>query len=102
MERESIGRIFLRHLAMAIPWGIVFLVIFGIATLTIKQNIKEGIEYTSNTLASKAIRVIYENKMMNKEIYGKTDLRETVKTLLKDPRIREEIEDLLEAIQKER
>ena len=52
MREERLGHIFVRHLMMAIPWGIVFLVVFFIAAFGIKQEIKEGIQYTAYTFNS--------------------------------------------------
>jgi len=44
MKEDGFGKIFLRHLFMAIPWGVIFLLVFFIAVLSIKQEVKEGIE----------------------------------------------------------
>ena len=46
MEREGMGRLFLRQLVTAIPWGIIFLLVFFIAAAAMKQQIKEGIQFT--------------------------------------------------------
>ncbi len=52
MNDESLGRSFLRQLMMALPWGIVFLIVFFIAAFGIKQEIKEAIQYTAITFDS--------------------------------------------------
>ncbi|MGD8228827.1 MAG: hypothetical protein PVH82_18190 [Desulfobacteraceae bacterium] len=53
----SLGRLFVQELIRAGTWGIVLLFILGIFMLSIKQEIKEGIAYGVERVASEAVMV---------------------------------------------
>jgi hypothetical protein len=42
MKEDTFGRLFLRQLVMAIPWGLIFLLVLFIAAAGIKQQVKCG------------------------------------------------------------
>ena len=44
MKEDGLGRIFLRHLVISIPWATTFLAVFLIVTVGIKQQIKEAVQ----------------------------------------------------------
>ena len=55
-EKEiSLGRLFVREAVKAGTWGFIFLLVMGMLTTTIKQDIKEGIASGVERLVSKAI-----------------------------------------------
>jgi len=45
MKDPGFFDVFRRHLAMAMAWGIVFLAVFAVSAVGIKQEVKEAIQY---------------------------------------------------------
>ncbi|MDY6952820.1 MAG: hypothetical protein SWE60_15010 [Thermodesulfobacteriota bacterium] len=99
MKDDGLGNIFLRHMVMAIPWGIVVLVVFFLAAAGMKQQIKEGIQYTVRMAISettgfayhyKAAPALKQNIKEGIEFAGKTASRE-LKGLLHDPQVKEDL-----------
>lgn len=56
-KQISMGRLFVQELIRAGTWGIVLLFILGMFMLSIKQEIKEGIAYGVERVASEAVMV---------------------------------------------
>lgn len=50
MEQESLGTIMLREMARAIPWGVMLLIVFLVAGVFLKQEVKESVEYSLKTV----------------------------------------------------
>ena len=63
MKEQGLGRLFLRHLVIAIPWGIVFLVVFFIAMVGIKQEVKEGMEFGVRSAISETARFAFSGHL---------------------------------------
>lgn len=72
MKEDGLGRLFVRHLVMAVPWGIMLLVVFFIAQIGIKQQVKEGIEFAGITA------------------------RQEIGALLNDPQVKQDLKEALE------
>ena len=52
-EKEiSLGRLFVQEIVRAGTWGIIFLIVMGMFLTTIKQDIKEGIAYGVERIAT--------------------------------------------------
>jgi len=105
MKDDGLGNIFFRHMVMAIPWGIVLLVVFFVAAVGIKQQIKEGIQYTvrmaifeTTTFAYdyKAAPALKQNIKEGIEFAGKTASRE-LKGLLNDPQVKQDLGEAFKA-----
>jgi hypothetical protein len=101
MKDGGLGNLFVRHLVMAVPWAIVFLLVFFITTVGIKQQIKEGIQYAVRMAISETSNFAYnynvgpalkQNMKKGVEFVGKTATRE-VKTLLSDPEVKEDLQE---------
>ncbi|MDY6989133.1 MAG: hypothetical protein SWQ30_13870 [Thermodesulfobacteriota bacterium] len=101
MKDDGLGNIFFRHMVMAIPWGIVLLVVFFVAAVGIKQQIKEGIQYTVRMAISetagfayhyKAAPALKQNIKEGIEFAGMTASRE-LKGLLNDPQVKQDLEE---------
>lgn len=104
MKEDGLGRLFVRHLVMAVPWGIMLLVVFFIAEICLKQQIKEGIEYgirsaISETVqfanAYKVVMPVKKNIKEGIEFVGKT-ARKEIKALLNDPQVKQDLKEALE------
>ncbi|MEW6670466.1 MAG: hypothetical protein AB1427_02110 [Thermodesulfobacteriota bacterium] len=104
MKENDLGRLFVRHLVMAFPWGIVFLIIMFIASMVIKQQIKEGIQYTIRTGIHESASFVYnyqtivpvkQNVKEGIEFVAKT-AGEELKALLQDPQVKQDIKEALE------
>ena len=104
MKENGLGRMFVRHLVMAIPWGIVFLVVFSIASLGLKQQIKEGIQYAVKTGIKETGKFAFQYGMVvpvkqnikeGIEFVAKT-ARNEIKTLLQDPQVKQDLKEALE------
>ncbi len=105
MKEDGLGRIFLRHLVMSIPWAITFLAVFLIVTVGIKQQIKEGIQYavtmtlceTSYAAFNRNItELVKQNIKEGLEFAGKTATVE-IKYLLNDPQVKKDLKAALES-----
>ena len=104
MQEKGWGELFLRHLIMALPWGLVFLVVFFIAALGVKQQVKEGIQYAIMTSINETAKFAYnynvvvpvkKNVKEGIEFMAKT-ARNEVKALLADPGIKQDLKEALE------
>jgi hypothetical protein len=96
----SLGRLFVRELIRAGTWGVVLLFIFGMFLLSIKQEIKEGIAYGVERVASEAVMVgtnpylIGKSKQLIKEgiEYTLAKTSKEVRGILNDYTVQIEIE----------
>jgi len=104
MKEDGLGRVFLRHLVMSIPWAITFLVVLFIAGAGLKQQVKEGLQYSVRTgfyeAASFAhsyntIVPVKKNVKEGVEFIAKTAGRE-IKNLLSDPEFKQDLKEALE------
>ncbi len=104
MKENGLGNVFLRHLVMAVPWGIIFLAVFFIAAVSIKQQVKEGVEYairtsiyeTANLAFSSGVVIpVKQNIKEGIEFVARTAKNET-KNLLKDLQVKQEVKEALE------
>lgn len=102
MKKDEVGNIFLRHLIIAIPWGIVLLAVFFIAAAAMKQEIKEGIQYGVRTAVHETVGLSYlmvvpvkQNIKEGIEFVAKT-ARSEIKHLLNDPQVKQDIKEALE------
>jgi hypothetical protein len=104
MKEYGMGGMFVRHLVMAIPWGLVFLVVFFITSLGLKQQIKEGIQYAVKTGIYEAGNFAFQYNMVvpvkknikeGIEFVAKT-ARNEIKTLLRDPVVKQDLKEALE------
>ena len=96
----SLGRLFVQELIRAGTWGIVLLFILGIFMLSIKQEIKEGIAYGVERVASEAVLVgtnpylIEKSKQLIKEgiEYTLAKTSREIRGILNDYNVEVEIE----------
>jgi len=104
MKEDGFGKIFLRHLFMAIPWGVIFLLAFFIAMLGIKQEVKEGIEFGVRSAISETARFAFndhvagtvkQNIKEGMEFAAKTAKNE-LKNLLNDPQVKKDLKEIFE------
>lgn len=108
MKTNDLGSLFLRHLVIAIPWGIIFLIIIAIASYCLKQQVKEGIQYTFSTAIDETLNAAYryqtvmpvkQNVKEGIEFAGSTVARE-IRTLLQDPQVKQDLKEIFEAAPK--
>jgi hypothetical protein len=101
MKEDGLGNMFFRHLAMAVPWGIIALMVFFVAAAGIKQQIKEGIQYavrmaifetTSFAYDYRAGTALKQNIKEGIEFVGKTASSE-IRNLLNDPKVKEDVKE---------
>jgi hypothetical protein len=104
MEEDGLGRMFIRNLVMAIPWGIIFLVVFFVASAGIKQQIKESIEYTVSNVIKETVGTVFDYRVVSAvkknlkegiEFVAKTG-RNEIRSLLNDPQVKQDIKEALE------
>jgi len=103
MKEGGLGALFLRQLVMAIPWGIIFLLVLFIAATAMKQQIKESIQYGARTaiyetfgLGFQMVRPVKQNIKEGIEFVAKTAKTE-IKDLLSDPQIKKDLKEVLES-----
>ena len=102
MKEDGLGALFLRQLVMAIPWGIIFLLVLFIASAALKQQIKESIQYGARSAVYETVGLSYrmvgpikQNIKEGVEFVAKTAKSE-IKDLLSDPRIKQDMKEALE------
>ena len=103
MKEEGFGRLFIRHLAIAIPWGIVFLLVFFIAMLGIKQEVKEGIEFGVSSVISDTARFAFSGYLggpIKKNItevieFAAKTAKTELKDLVHDPQVKMDLKELI-------
>jgi hypothetical protein len=96
----SMGRLFVQELIKAGTWGIVLFFILGIFMLSVKQEIKEGIAYGVERVASEAVMMgtnpylIGKSKQLIKEgiEYALAKTAREVRGILKDYSVQIEME----------
>lgn len=104
MKEGGLGKLFLEHLVIAIPWGIVFLVGFFIAMVGIKQEVKEGIEFGVKSAISETARFAFSGhlagpvmKNINEAIeFAAKTAKNELKDLVHDPQVKTDLKELLE------
>lgn len=104
MKDDGLGKIFTRHFVMAIPWGLIFLLVLIIAAAGIKQSVKESIQYAIKASVQESIALAFnygtvtavkKNVKESIEFIAKT-ARDEVKRLLNDPQVKQDIKEALE------
>jgi len=104
MKEDGLGRIFIRHLVMAIPWGLIFLFVLFVAAAGIKQQVKKGVQYAVKTSIQESadlafnygtVTAVKQNVKESIEFIAKT-ARDEVKSLLNDPQVKQDIKEALE------
>ena len=104
MKENGLGGMFVKHLVIAIPWGIVFLVVISIASLGLKQQIKEGLQYAVKTGIQETGNFAFQYRMVvpvkknvkeGIEFVAKT-ARKEIKNLLQDPQVKQDLKEALE------
>ena len=104
MKEGGLGRLFLEHLVIAIPWGIIFLVVFFIAMVGIKQEIKEGIEFGVKSAISETARFAFSGhlaspvmKNINEAIeFAAKTAKNELKDLVHDLQVKKDLKELIE------
>lgn len=104
MKEGGLGTIFLRHLMMAIPWGIILLIVFFIAMFGIKQQIKEGMQFAARVAVYEASNLVFDPYVVTPikqnikegiEFVAKTTKNE-IKDFLNDPQVKKDLKELIE------
>jgi len=104
MKENSLVQLFVRNLVMAIPWGIIFLTVFLIASIGIKQQIKESIQFATRMAISETSSLalsypvftrIKQNVKEGAEFAAKTAKNE-LKNLLHDPEVKKDLKEIFE------
>ena len=65
MKEDGLGTLFLRQLVMAIPWGIVFLLVIFVAAAVMKQEIKEGMQYGIRIVIHETAGIVHSDKIVS-------------------------------------
>ncbi|MBU4463313.1 MAG: hypothetical protein L6247_00720 [Desulfobacteraceae bacterium] len=104
IKEDGLGKIFIRHLVMAIPWGIIFLIVLIIAVAGIKQQIKDGLQYAVRTSIYETSNFVLDTHMYTRikqnikegiEFAANTGRKE-VQSLLNDPQVKQDIKEAFE------
>ena len=104
MKENGLGGLFIRHLVMAIPWGIILLVVFAIVAMGVKQQVKEGIQYTMQEAIIQGAGFAYDYQVVTTvkknikegiEFLAKT-ARSELKAIVNDPQVKQDIKEAFE------
>ena len=104
MNEDSLAKLFIKNLVMAIPWGIIFLVVFLIVSIGIKQQIKEGIQFASKVAIYETSNMVLDYPVFSRikqnakesfEFAAKT-WRNELKAILNDPQDRGNLKEIFE------
>ncbi len=75
MEERRYGQLLTRGFIQAIPWAIVFavvwLAIFTVMLGMVRQEVKEAIEYGAKVGVTQAIRTVLQDPEFDKELWPK-------------------------------
>lgn len=75
MEERRYGQLLTRGFLQAIPWAIVFavvwLAIFTVMLGMVRQEVKEAIEYGAKVGVTQAIRTVLQDPEFDKELWPK-------------------------------
>ena len=105
MKEEGLGKIFMKQLVMAIPWGIMALVVLIIAGVGIKQQVKETMQYAARmsiyetgnfAFDYEVLTAVKKNVKEGIEFAAKTAKNE-LKVLLSDPQVKKDLKELIES-----
>jgi hypothetical protein len=105
MKENSLGYLFIKNLVMAIPWGIIFLVVLLIVSIGVKQQIKESMQFAAQMAITETSRVVLDYPVFSRikqnakesiEFSAKA-LSHELKALLNDPQVKEDLKEILEA-----
>ncbi|MBC8392140.1 MAG: hypothetical protein H8E17_06215 [Deltaproteobacteria bacterium] len=119
MKENDLGNLFVRHLVMAVPWGIMLLIVLFISAIGIKQQVKEGIQYAIRTSVNEAANFAFQYsvvvpvkqnikegvefvaKAASKELregfeFAAKTARKEIKGLLADPEVKQDLKEALE------
>jgi len=103
MKEGGLGQVFVRNLVMALPWGIIFMVVLLIVSIGFKQQIKESMQFaTRMAIAETNKRVleypvftrIKQNAKESIEFSAKAFSRE-LKVLLNDPQVKKDLKEIV-------
>jgi len=101
MKENGLGALFLRQLVMAIPWGIIFLVVLFIAAAAMKQQVRESIQYGTRTavyetfgLGFQMVGPVKQNIKEGIEFVAKT-AKDEIKDLLSDPQVKQDLKETM-------
>jgi len=103
MKEDSLAQVFIKNLVMAIPWGIIFLIVLLIVSLGVKQQIKESMQFATRMAISETSRVVLDYPVFSRikqntkesiEFNAKTFSHE-LKSLLNDPQVRENLKEIV-------
>ena len=103
MKENGLGKVFIKNLVMAIPWGIIFLIVFFIVSIGVKQQIKESMQFAMRMAITETSRValdypvftrVKQNAKESIEFSAKAFSHE-LKGLLNDPQVKEDLKEIL-------
>ncbi len=105
MKENSLGQLFIKNLVMAIPWGIIFLVVLLVVSIGVKQQIKEGMQFAAQMAINETSRVVLDYPVFSrikqnaKESieFTASAVGQELKGLLNDPQVKENLKEILEA-----
>lgn len=104
MKEGSLAQLFVKNLVIAIPWGIIFLLVFLIVSVGVKQQIKEGIQFAVKggiyeaanfAVDYRTIVPVKQNIKEGVEFVAKTT-KDELKKFLNDPQVKKDLKELIE------
>ncbi len=106
MKEKSYGQLFVKNLVMALPWGIIFLVVFSIASASIKQQIKESLKVTAKTAITETGNFVKNSpgftpiklEIRKAVKFAAKTAKEELMDLLNDPEVKKSLKEIFEYI----
>jgi hypothetical protein len=93
MKEDSLAQVFVKNLVMAIPWGIIFLIVLLIVFIGVKQQIKESMQFATQMAISETSRVVLDYPVFSR--IKQNTFSHELKALLNDPQVRENLKEIL-------
>jgi len=103
MKENGLVQIFIKNLVMAIPWGIIFLIVLLIVSIGVKQQIKESMQFAMRMAITETSKVVLDYPVFTRikqntkegiEFNAKAFSHE-LKQLLNDPQVKEDLKEVL-------
>ena len=101
MKENGLGNIFVRHLVMAVPWGIISILVFFVAIAIIKEPIKESIHYGVQTALYESVNFVQtqgtiapvKNNIKKGIAFAARVAKCGIKKTLNDPEIKQQVKN---------
>jgi type IV secretory pathway TrbF-like protein len=104
MKEEGLGSVFIRHLVMAVPWGIISILVFLIAVVIVKGHVKDSIQYgvqtaiheSFNFVKDKGVTAAVKNNIKKGIAFTAREAKCEIKNALRSPELKQRVKNAMQ------